>query len=246
MLLFQRISPSLLTVASKVFPRSNHYLSGFYSTESKPRIRQKSNSNDGEEDTVFEVYDDHWEVDPVVEQIHIAETKPREQLSFIRMKSLFDVPELMEVLRLENIRDIVCLSMNHSFLAPYMVIGSGVTRRHVQNTAIHIHKLLKCKLRHTSLPIPLLHGIDGSCEWIAVDMSTIFLHLFLPSTRLKYDLESLWCAGAQYDDQLIQKNITQMPDTFNWKELFSKFNRRNNPRLGIHLLTVKLMCFFVM
>ncbi|KAK4470829.1 hypothetical protein MN116_006346 [Schistosoma mekongi] len=225
MLLFRRLSPSLLTVTSRIFPRLCHYLPNCYSTESKPPIQQKSNYDDREEDTVFEVYDDHWEVDPVVEQIHISETKPEEQLSFIRMKSLFDVPELMEVLRLNNIRDIVCLNMDHSFLAPYMVIGSGVTRRHVQNTAIHVHKLLKCKLRDTSLPIPLLHGIDGSCEWIAVDMSTIFLHLFLPSTRLKYDLESLWCAGAQYDDQLIQKNITWMPDNFNWKELFSEIQQ---------------------
>ncbi|CAH8593313.1 Mitochondrial assembly of ribosomal large subunit protein 1, variant 2 [Schistosoma haematobium] len=227
MLLLQKIRANLLTATPKILSRFNNHSSGHYCTESKSPIEQESINNNVEEDTVFEVYDEHWEVNPVVEQLHISpKMRPEENLSFIRMENLFDIPELVEALKRENIRDIVCLNVDRNFLAPYMVIGNGVSKRHIQNTVVHIHKLLKYKLRNTSIPIPLFQGIDGSCEWIAVDMSTIFLHLFLPSTRLKYDLESLWCAGPQYDDQLFQKNTAELPNrNFNWEQLLSEIQQ---------------------
>ncbi|CAH8517200.1 unnamed protein product [Schistosoma turkestanicum] len=227
MLLLRKLRTSLLSVIPKVIHRLGNYRPGYYCTKPSSFIQQKSTSNDVDENTIFEVYDEHWEVNPFVQQVHISpETIPEENLSCIRMKSLFNIPELVEVLKHENIRDIVCLNMDRSFLAPYIVIGNGISKRHIQNTAVHIHKLLKYKLRNTDIPIPLLRGIDGSCEWIAVDMDTTFLHLFLPSTRLKYDLESLWCAGPQYDDQLSQKNTTELPNrNFDWEQLLSEIQQ---------------------
>ncbi|CAI2730767.1 unnamed protein product [Schistosoma spindalis] len=227
MLSLQKIRAYLLTATPKILSTLNNHSPGYYCTESKSPIGQEYINNNVEEDTVFEVYDEHWEVNPIVEQVHISpKMRPEENLSFIRMKNLFDIPELVEALKRENIRDIVCLNVDRNFLAPYMVIGNGVSKRHIQNTVVRIHKLLKYKLRNTSIPIPLFQGIDGSCEWIAIDMSTIFLHLFLPSTRLKYDLESLWCAGPQYDDQLFQKNTAELPNrNFNWEQLLSEIQQ---------------------
>ncbi|XP_018652246.1 hypothetical protein Smp_015900 [Schistosoma mansoni] len=227
MILLQKIRARLLIPTPKVLSRLINHFSGHYCTESKSPVGQEPINNNVEEDTVFEVYDEHWEVNPVVEQVHIhPKMRPEENLSFIRVKNLFDIPELMKALERENIRDIVCLNVNCNFLAPYMVIGSGLSKRHIQNTAVHIHKLLKYKLRDTSIPLPLFQGIDGSCEWIAVDMNTIFLHLFLPATRLKYDLESLWGAGPQYDDQLFQKNTAELSNrNFNWEQLLSEIQQ---------------------
>ncbi|KAH9582679.1 Mitochondrial assembly of ribosomal large subunit protein 1 [Schistosoma haematobium] len=142
MLLLQKIRANLLTATPKILSRFNNHSSGHYCTESKSPIEQESINNNVEEDTVFEVYDEHWEVNPVVEQLHISpKMRPEENLSFIRMENLFDIPELVEALKRENIRDIVCLNVDRNFLAPYMVIGNGVSKRHIQNTVVHIHKL---------------------------------------------------------------------------------------------------------
>lgn len=47
-------------------------------------------------------------------------------------------------------------------------------------------------------------GIDGlrNAEWVAMDYSDVLVHVFLPETRLFYNLEHLW-ADAK---------LTQIPD----------------------------------
>ncbi|CAH8559533.1 unnamed protein product [Heterobilharzia americana] len=225
MFLLHTVRSHVLNTIPKVLARFPNCLANYFSTESEAPLQRTSVqlTDNVEENVVYEVYDEHWEVDPPVQQIHITtEQEPEEQLPFIRLKNLYNIPELVEVLRREKIQDIVCLNMDNSFIAPFMVIGSGMSKRHIKSTTTRVHKLLKHKLKETNIPLPLFRGIDGSCEWIAVDMSTIILHLFLPSTRLKYDLESLWCAGPRYDEQLLMKNTLKSPDKFNWEQLLSE------------------------
>ncbi|CAH8856371.1 unnamed protein product [Trichobilharzia szidati] len=225
MFLLNNIRSPLSNTISRILPKFGSLYANHLSIDSKSSIPQASAKSD-EEDTVYEVYDDQWEVDPPIEQVYAShEVQPIGQLPFLRMKSLFNVPELVEVLKHRNVQDIVCLNVGSSFVAPYMVIGSGLSRRHIQSTTAYVHKLLKYKLKDTNIPMPLFRGDDGSCEWIAVDMSTIFLHLFMPSTRLKYDLESLWSAGPQYDEQLMKKAKLELPNKFNWEELLSEIQQ---------------------
>lgn len=94
MLLLQKIRANLLAATPKILSRFNNHSSGHYCTESKSPIEQESINNNVEEDTVFEVYDEHWEVNPVVEQLHISpKMRPEENLSFIRMESM--LPKLI-------------------------------------------------------------------------------------------------------------------------------------------------------
>ncbi|KAF7243801.1 hypothetical protein EG68_10114 [Paragonimus skrjabini miyazakii] len=75
----------------------------------------------------------------------------------------------------------------------------------VQNTFISGFQwvafiFLKYKRRNSSVKLPRVEGLDGSCEWIAINMGNILLHLFLPSVRAHYDLEALWAAGPEFDE----------------------------------------------
>ncbi|VDP67872.1 unnamed protein product [Schistosoma mattheei] len=75
------------------------------------------------------------------------------------------------------------------------------------------------------LDIALNLSVHNACHLMQYQ-GTIFLHLFLPSTRLKYDLESLWGVGPQYDDQLFQKNTAELPNrNFNWEQLLSEIQQ---------------------
>ena len=42
----------------------------------------------------------------------------------------------------------------------------------------------------------------------------IALHMFLPETRQKYDLESLWTVGAAFDENTQKENVSAIEDPF--------------------------------
>ncbi|CAL8080242.1 unnamed protein product [Calicophoron daubneyi] len=62
------------------------------------------------------------------------------------------------------------------------------------------HENLKYKRKESRLGLPRVEGLDGSCDWIAIHLGNILLHLFQPETRAHYDLESLWAAGPEHDE----------------------------------------------
>lgn len=42
---------------------------------------------------------------------------------------------------------------------------------------------------------------------LSVYVGNIALHLFLPGTRKKYDIESLWTVGPEYDDKMREQGL---------------------------------------
>lgn len=156
----------------------------------------------GESNAVLEVYDvpyeNQWEVDPQFE--YTGQKPPSFSYDFVTSNELFELEELKMVLKQENIRDLLFLSLPANHIAGYMVIGSGSSARHVRSTADLIYRILKYKRRGSLLGIPRVEGLDGSGEWIAIHLGNILLHLFLPSVRMYYNLESLWVAGARFDE----------------------------------------------
>ncbi|XP_049831051.1 uncharacterized protein LOC126272313 [Schistocerca gregaria] len=111
---------------------------------------------------------------------------------------VFEVEELVSILRRENMLDIFVVSVPPEIkYVNYMVIVTGKSPRHMYATAEFIRRVFK-KKRHPHDRIPEIEGKDSK-DWIAMDLGNIALHIFSKTARLTYDLESLWSVGAEYD-----------------------------------------------
>ncbi len=76
-------------------------------------------------------------------------------------------------------------------LTERLVIASGNSTRHVKSMSDNL--VVKAKAEGCK---PL--GVEGAREgeWVLVDLNDVIVHLFLPQTRLFYNLEKLWEASA--------------------------------------------------
>lgn len=116
---------------------------------------------------------------------------------------VFEVEDLVNVLRRENMLDIFVVSVPPEFkYVNYMVIVTGKSQRHMYATAEFVRRVFK-KKRHSNDSIPEIEGKDSK-DWIAMDLGNIALHIFSKKARVMYDLESLWSVGPEYD-RLINK-----------------------------------------
>lgn len=78
------------------------------------------------------------------------------------------------------------------------IIAEGNSTTQVGSIADHLRrKLLE---DHDIKP----YNYDGmnAGEWVVMDYGDIWVHVFLPETRRRYNLEELWCDA----------NITEIPD----------------------------------
>lgn len=116
------------------------------------------------------------------------------------VNGVFDVEDLVDVLRLENAEDIfVCTVPKEFKYVDYMVIVTGRSYRHMLATAQFVRRVYKKKC----YPGEILPKIEGeTCkDWMAMDLGNIALHVFSAQAREKYDLESLWSVGSKYDKE---------------------------------------------
>lgn len=83
---------------------------------------------------------------------------------------------------------------NISSVADAMIVASGTSNRHVKSLADNVKDVVKANGVQ-----PL--GIEGleTSEWVLVDLGDVIVHIMQPSTRDFYDLERLWTARP--DDQ---------------------------------------------
>ncbi|XP_068148433.1 uncharacterized protein [Drosophila tropicalis] len=111
---------------------------------------------------------------------------------------VFDVEDLVELLRRENMDDIfVCYVPEELKYVDHLVICSGRSYRHMLASAEFVRRMFKIKRQKGDL-LPRIEG-GKSRDWMAMDMGNIALHIFSPKAREEYDLESLWAIGSQYD-----------------------------------------------
>ncbi|XP_045053334.1 mitochondrial assembly of ribosomal large subunit protein 1 [Desmodus rotundus] len=124
----------------------------------------------------------------------------------------FDIDMLVSLLRQENARDICVIQVPPEMkYADYFVIASGTSTRHLHAVVYYIvkmYKFLKCK----SEPHVKIEGKDTD-DWMCVDFGSMVIHLMLPETREKYELEKLWTLRS-YDDQLAQIAPETLPEDF--------------------------------
>lgn len=72
--------------------------------------------------------------------------------------------------------------------ADYFVICSGNSERQLKAIVDGVDEQIK---KRFDINPRRVEG-DGASGWILVDYSDVVLHIFTPSTRSFYDLESLW------------------------------------------------------
>lgn len=131
------------------------------------------------------------------------------------MNGVFEIEDLVDVLRKEGARDLCVIKMPADLkYVDYFCLVDGFSYRHMVGMANFVRKCYKMK-RNSGEKIPKIEG-ETSKDWIAMDMGNIALHIFTKQSRKYYDLESLWCLGEEYEkrikdfkskDQLYQKYL---------------------------------------
>ena len=77
-----------------------------------------------------------------------------------------------------------------------MVIAEGTSTRHVHSVASHVAQKAK---QSGFMPI----GVEGqgTTDWTLIDLGGVVVHVMMPQARAFYDLEGLWKAQAEYNQQ---------------------------------------------
>lgn len=156
--------------------------------------------NDAEAPVILNVHEEH-------EQIKQCDIKPIESGTSQSAKlcwqrgvlGVFDIEEFIDVLLAENARDVCVIKVNPELLyTNFLVVACGHSTRHLKAIAEFINKIYKRK-KSPDDEYVAIQGKDSK-TWLAMDMGNIVLHLFLPEERAKYDIETLWSVGPEYDD----------------------------------------------
>lgn len=112
---------------------------------------------------------------------------------------VFEVEELVEVLRDEKLTDIAVIAVPEEMVyTDYLVLCTAVSPRHSRGVAEFLKKLYKRK-KDKKDPTLFIEG-EQCPDWKVLDMGNIVLHIFLPEAREHYDVETLWTVGSTYDD----------------------------------------------
>jgi len=116
-------------------------------------------------------------------------------------RGVFEVPELLKLLKAEKILDLAVMTIPASMnYADFMVVGTARSTRHLRTVTALVVSVFKQKRLETD-PIPRREGErDTNTGWTALDMGNIVMHLLVQEQREYYDLEMLWTVGAEFDD----------------------------------------------
>lgn len=77
-----------------------------------------------------------------------------------------------------------------SSVADYMVIGTATSEPQLRALTGFIEREVLEKLKKKTLHRPEVSS--GDCNWVLLDFGTVIVHLMMPETRERYNLEGLW------------------------------------------------------
>lgn len=142
------------------------------------------------------------ERESICDALHLLRGQPNWFFSLCKSaggtQGVFDIEDLVEVLRRDNAVDIfVCKVPAQLKYVDYICVTTARGPRHMKAIAEFVRRMYKKKRASTDL-VPRLEG-KGSDEWVALDMGNIALHIFSAEAREKYDIEQLWSVGAKFD-----------------------------------------------
>lgn len=119
------------------------------------------------------------------------------------MNSTTDIKDLI----IEGIRDrkglgitIVDMSGIDTAATSAFIIAEGTSTMHTSSIADSVEEYVRT---HGGGKPLFVDGEDGS-DWVVMDYGSVFVHIFLPPTRLHYNLEELWADAeiTKLEDQL--------------------------------------------
>lgn len=167
-----------------------------------------------QEGLLDEEIEDFYREDEVVEE-EVSDWVP--PISLTRGKTgVYELEELLTVLREENAQDICVINIPPEVnLTDHMVIVSAISLRHLRAIMSTVNNIYKQK-KHDSDPFLLISGQDDpKSEWLAVDLGNAFLHVMMPQTRQRYDIEGLWLSGDALIDRDLEDEVDFVGD-FDW------------------------------
>lgn len=167
-----------------------------------------------QEGLLDEEIEDFYREDEVVEE-EVSDWVP--PISLTRGKTgVYELEELLTVLREENAQDICVINIPPEVnLTDHMVIVSAISLRHLRAIMSTVNNIYKHK-KHDSDPFLLISGQDDpKSEWLAVDLGNAFLHVMMPQTRQRYDIEGLWLSGDAMIDRDLEDEVDFVGD-FDW------------------------------
>ncbi|KRT80144.1 hypothetical protein AMK59_8235, partial [Oryctes borbonicus] len=144
-------------------------------------------------------YEAQYKYPGLVEEEEPKVHDPFEGLNLERgTTGVFEIEDLVEVLERENSQDIFVAALpEHLEYVDYICIVTAKSYRHMQAVAEFVKKVYKRKRNENDI-IPRIEG-ESSRDWMAIDLGNIALHIFSKEARPKYDLESLWAVGCEFD-----------------------------------------------
>ena len=95
------------------------------------------------------------------------------------------VVELLEEMKVDDVR---VLELEGHSLFDFFVVGTCTSSRHLKSSSDHVRYEIKQAGHHC-------FSVERSDDWVAMDLDTVALHLFLEDVRDHYDLEGLWAEG---------------------------------------------------
>uniref|UniRef100_A0A1A8IAF1 Mitochondrial assembly of ribosomal large subunit protein 1 n=1 Tax=Nothobranchius kuhntae TaxID=321403 RepID=A0A1A8IAF1_NOTKU len=129
-----------------------------------------------------------------------------------RPAEAFTLDLLVALLRQENAIDLCVIQVpNHVSYTEYFLVVSGLSPRHIRAMAFYAVKVYKF-LKKDKDPNVKIEGKDTD-DWICIDFGNMVVHLMLPGTRQRYELEKLWTLRA-FDEQLRKIPAERLPEDF--------------------------------
>uniref|UniRef100_A0A8C6MFX7 Mitochondrial assembly of ribosomal large subunit protein 1 n=1 Tax=Nothobranchius furzeri TaxID=105023 RepID=A0A8C6MFX7_NOTFU len=124
----------------------------------------------------------------------------------------FTLDLLVSLLRQENAIDLCVIQVpNHVSYTEYFLVVSGLSPRHIRAMAFYAVRVYKF-LKKDKDPNAKIEGKDTD-DWICIDFGNMVVHLMLPGTRQRYELEKLWTLRA-FDEQLRKIPAETLPEDF--------------------------------
>lgn len=130
-------------------------------------------------------------------------------------KGVFDLNEIVEILRKEKARDVCSIEMpSEMSYADHLVVCTPMGSRHSNAICEKIYQLYKRKRSKNDRRT--LNRAEKNTDWAVMDLGNIVVHVMTDAIRRRYDIEMLWAVGPSFDDLTVSKSsMDKMEENFN-------------------------------